>query len=370
MSSSPEYLDALRLTPHEAIDLLEDMESQPGEGQRGESFRRPGVPLIARQPTGEQARYLVFTDRLWAGGLTCLHGGYLHAGLGVRITLDPGEEALRIDGGVVHCKHLRGRVHLLEIAFSAPLEEADVRRLAAPPTTAAAQTHAPVDPATLTGSVLHIEHSESDHRMLLHCTKGTKLRVSRASSGAKAIARMRESKIDAVLTDLDLGDTTGEELIPRLRGERYDGPIGVVTRVTEKTRLRAAIDAGACDVLLKPFEPERLLQSLARMLPPGDEGGGASGAETTPAATQTPPTDTQVIHRSITELSGAVRARDYDLVESLCLCLHNAADQLGLSALAGAADRVLDALNRSGSVAGAAGELRSLLDRCQRDFAS
>ena len=369
MQQSDAFLDTLRLAPHEAIDLLNGV----GDDDRGEVFRRPGVRLEVRQRTGEQARYLVFTDRIWSAGLTVLHGGYLHPGLQARITLECAGSDRSLDAALVHCDHLHGRIHRLELAFTDPIEDADLRTLTAPAQSGPKTPPPPVDPASLTGSVLHVERSELDHRLLLHHTQQTGLTVTRASSGAKASALLREAKVDAVLCDLDLEDTSGEELIGRMRRERYDGPVAILTGVKNSDRLKAALKAGACDVLLKPFQPERLFQSLGRML--SGRGRDAEDAQRPASGVaggvleHSARIDRRTLRRCITELPQAIGARDYDAVEALCERLREASDRLGIAQIAGAAATVLDALRRSGSVVGAAGDLRTLIERCQQHLA-
>lgn len=361
------FLDTLRLAPHEAIDLLDA--AAPNDDDRGEAFRRPGVRLEVRQRAGEQARYIVFTDRLWSGGLTVLHGGYLHPGLQARVTLDAAGEARRLDAGIVHCAHLQGRIHLLELAFTDPIDETDLRVITTPQETRPKAP--PVDPASLLGTVLHVERSELDHRLLLHHTARTGLTVTRAGSGAKASALLREAKVDAVLCDLDLEDTTGEELIGRMRREQYEGPVAIVTGVKSTERLKAALKAGACDVLLKPFQPERLFQALGRMLTPSGAASssakraGVSGGVLEHAAR----IDRHSLRKCITELPQAIIDRDYDAVEVLCERLREASERLGVTTIATAAATVLETLRRSGSVVGAASELRTLIERCQQHMA-
>lgn len=363
-----DFLDALRLAPQDAIDLLDERAEAPGGECRGEAHRRAGVRLLVRHHNGAQVRYLVFTDRIWTGGVTALHGGYLHPGAAARITLDTPDAERSLEAGVIHCSHLRGRVHFIELAFAAPLGEADLRDIAAlAPIPASASVG--VDPAALAGSVLHVDHSEMDHRLLMHQMARTRVAVTRASSGAAAVAHLREAKVDAVLCGLDLGDTTGEELIPRLRAERYAGPVAVVTGVKDSSRLRAAMAAGACDVLLKPYQPERLFQSLGRMLATAARRPRA-GAIAPAVLQRTARIDARTLRRAIGELPGAITARDYDLVESLCDRLREAAERLAVTDIAQGAAGVLDALRRSGSVVGAAPDLRALLDRCQTHLAA
>ncbi|MFG0276193.1 MAG: response regulator [Phycisphaerales bacterium] len=364
MLASTDFIDTLRLPAQEAIDLL-DAQTGPNADTRGQRFRRPNVPMHVRHRTGEEARYLVFGSQLWAGGMSVLHGGYLHPGVHATVRLSAGPVERDLVSSVIHCSHLQGRAHLLELAFEAPLEDDALQAFVEPGKTASQE--APPDPATIAGSVLHIDESSMDHRLLAHHLEQTSVTLSHAATGDAAIECVRAGGLDAVICELKLGDTFGERLIGQIRAERFRGPIAVITGVKDKARLRAAMDAGACDVLLKPFQPDRLLRCLARMLP---TPARVSTAKADPMRRRAARIDARTIRATVADLPRAITARDYDLVERLCAELHKASKSLGVHDVADAAGAVLASLQRSGSVVGAAADLRSLIERCQAHLAT
>jgi DNA-binding response OmpR family regulator len=360
-----DFLDTLRLPAQEAIDLL-DARGAAHADTRGERYRRPRVPLLVRHRTGEEARYLVFASRLWAGGMSVLHGGYIHPGVHATVSLEAGAGTRDLEATVIHCSHLQGRAHLLELTFESPLDHDEVSALA-DQHKAAAPEAAP-DPKSIVGTVLHIDDSTMDYRLLAHHVGKTGVELFHAASGAAALERVRAGGLDAVLCDMDLGDTCGERLIGQMRANNFRGPIAVLTGVTDKARLRAAVDAGACDLLLKPFHPERLLRSLGRMLAPVAKARKAAGAD--PMRRHAARMDARTIRTAVADLPRAITARDYALVERLCEDLRAASDSLGVSDVAHAAGAVLQSLRRSGSVVGAAADLRSLIEQCQSHLAA
>lgn len=101
--------------------------------------------------------------------------------------------------------------------------------------------------------------------------------VSRGDLAREALQR---GCYDAVLLDLGLPDTQGNDLLPALRGIT-DAPIIVVSgRGTEQDKI-AALDLGADDFVAKPFLPGELLARIRAVLRraggQGQNGGGGGG---------------------------------------------------------------------------------------------
>jgi len=98
--------------------------------------------------------------------------------------------------------------------------------------------------------------------------------VSRGDLAREALVR---GGYDAVLLDLGLPDTQGNDLLPALRGIT-DAPIIVVSgRGTEQDKI-AALDLGADDFVAKPFLPGELLARIRAVLRrAGTQGQNGSG---------------------------------------------------------------------------------------------
>jgi CheY-like chemotaxis protein len=82
---------------------------------------------------------------------------------------------------------------------------------------------------------------------------------------AQAIEAILAEPPSAVLTDLNMPEITGIELIRQLR-ERYprnELPIIMVTTQQSAEDDREALDAGADAVIRKPFTPDDLSRALA-----------------------------------------------------------------------------------------------------------
>ena len=91
-------------------------------------------------------------------------------------------------------------------------------------------------------------------------------RVTAADSGASAIAELYRLPIDLVLAELDMPRMSGAELARAIRGEVQwnDTPILLITGKAEPKGAVRAYEAGADDVILKPFHFEVLFARIDR----------------------------------------------------------------------------------------------------------
>ena len=92
--------------------------------------------------------------------------------------------------------------------------------------------------------------------------------VETATDGMNALEVLAKAKYDAVITDLEMPVMHGYDLIAEMkRNPVYLGiPIIVLTsRAGEKHRQKA-IDMGAQDYLVKPFEEQEMIEALKRLL--------------------------------------------------------------------------------------------------------
>jgi two-component system, NtrC family, response regulator AlgB len=90
-------------------------------------------------------------------------------------------------------------------------------------------------------------------------------RAHPASSGAAALADLKDNDFDAVLLDLNLGATTGLDLLPQLLRARANLPVVMLTAHGRVDTAVEAIRAGAVDFLEKPFLREQFHRVLARV---------------------------------------------------------------------------------------------------------
>jgi two-component system, chemotaxis family, chemotaxis protein CheY len=85
-----------------------------------------------------------------------------------------------------------------------------------------------------------------------------------ADDGAKALAAIGSAPPDLVLSDWNMPNLTGIELLERLRQDGVQIPFGfVTTEATPEMRQRASA-AGASFLISKPFTPESFKETLGQ----------------------------------------------------------------------------------------------------------
>jgi DNA-binding NtrC family response regulator len=89
--------------------------------------------------------------------------------------------------------------------------------------------------------------------------------VVEAASGAEALERLGED-VSLVCLDLGLGDVSGLDVLSHLRARGFDAPIVVMTAESAVSTAVEAMRRGAHDYVVKPIDPERLLQIADRAL--------------------------------------------------------------------------------------------------------
>lgn len=119
--------------------------------------------------------------------------------------------------------------------------------------------------------ILVVEDSSSMRAYLTTIIEGTEiddLDIVEAASGFEALKTLPHHRFDAILTDINMPDINGLELVSFLKNHPVyrSIPIMVIsTESTEEDRRRAAA-LGAEEYLVKPFDAGDLMAKLRRLL--------------------------------------------------------------------------------------------------------
>src|SRR5213079_2195323 len=87
-----------------------------------------------------------------------------------------------------------------------------------------------------------------------------------AESGYEGLARVNETRPDAIVLDVLMPDIDGLEVCRRLRSDGDRTPILMLTARHEVNDRVAGLDAGADDYLVKPFALDELLARVRALL--------------------------------------------------------------------------------------------------------
>jgi DNA-binding response OmpR family regulator len=92
--------------------------------------------------------------------------------------------------------------------------------------------------------------------------------VVTAFDGLDALEKAQSEKPDLILLDLMMPVLDGYEVCKRLRASEQTAniPVLILTAATQKESRARALRVGAKDYLVKPFEPERLLEKIQKIL--------------------------------------------------------------------------------------------------------
>jgi len=98
--------------------------------------------------------------------------------------------------------------------------------------------------------------------------------VSEASCGFDAMRLLPRGRFDLIVTDLNMADINGLELIAFIRkSEHYkDVPIVIISTQTTKPDVDRGLALGANAYVPKPFTPEQLREICAGLLAAGQGG--------------------------------------------------------------------------------------------------
>jgi two-component system chemotaxis response regulator CheY len=106
-------------------------------------------------------------------------------------------------------------------------------------------------------------------QMVAHTLRQARHVVVEAGDGKEALGKLAGQRIELVITDLNMPNMDGISLIKELRkrGDFKFTPILMLTTESQATRKAEGKAAGATGWLVKPFNPDQLLQVIAKVLP-------------------------------------------------------------------------------------------------------
>jgi CheY-like chemotaxis protein len=103
--------------------------------------------------------------------------------------------------------------------------------------------------------------------------------VVEAGDGRSGMSKIEPHRVDLVITDLVMPEQEGLETLQRLRAERPNLPVIVISGAFGGSYLKTARRLGATAALAKPIDPETLLRAVREALaPPGGAGPGNPAA--------------------------------------------------------------------------------------------
>ena len=87
-----------------------------------------------------------------------------------------------------------------------------------------------------------------------------------AENGVKAIEKYNELKPDLVLMDITMPDKDGIQALKDIKGSDPDAKIIMCSAMGQQAMVIEAIQSGAKDFIVKPFQAERVLEAVKKVI--------------------------------------------------------------------------------------------------------
>lgn len=119
--------------------------------------------------------------------------------------------------------------------------------------------------------ILVVEDDDALREALMDTLELGGYRVVLAEDGESALRQLQVQRVGLVLSDVQMQPMDGETLLGEIKQLYPWIPVILMTAYGVIEKAVAALHAGACHYLPKPFDPDRLLQEVAKYyLPEGD----------------------------------------------------------------------------------------------------
>jgi CheY-like chemotaxis protein len=123
------------------------------------------------------------------------------------------------------------------------------------------------------GKILIVDDIHFNRIILSRILTAAGYSISQAGDAASALKMMHQERFDLVITDYMMPDMDGIAFYEKAKSSKYDdsGPVRcppfvICTAFQSKDLLDSAVRVGFADILLKPVDRERLLNSVERFL--------------------------------------------------------------------------------------------------------
>jgi two-component system chemotaxis response regulator CheY len=90
--------------------------------------------------------------------------------------------------------------------------------------------------------------------------------VDEAENGADAVSKYQNDKPDLVLMDITMPIMDGIEALKKIKESDANANVIMCSAIGQQAMVIEALKAGAKDFIVKPFQPDRIMESVKRVL--------------------------------------------------------------------------------------------------------
>ncbi len=118
-------------------------------------------------------------------------------------------------------------------------------------------------------TILIVDDSTSIRQIVAFTLKQAGFAVLEGSNGQEGLAQLDTQRVDLIVTDLNMPVMDGITFVKNVRSRPNTKgvPVLMLTTESQDSKKKEGKAAGATGWLVKPFHPEKLLQTIARVLP-------------------------------------------------------------------------------------------------------
>lgn len=343
-------MNSVRLSASEVDSILDQLDAAEerikGHLRQAPRFRYRNTIAVHMQQPGSaiQVAFRAPTRNISTGGLSLLHGGFVHSGTNCLVQLISVHGAWSDVGGVVtHCHYLEGRIHEVGLAFEQAIDPSDFTSDAVRSSVLLAED----DPTTARLVAFHLSQLEAD--------------VDWAENGRVAVDKALAASYDLILMNVEMPVLGGMEAIAELRRRGYSGPIVAVTAMTGPGDRSRCLDAGADRYMAKPWaRPE--LAELLKWLKEEPLWSTMTGQ---PAMAERIATFVSDLPTTIRDIEEAVSDNDAHRVEQLARQIKGQGDGFGFEFISVAGANLEKGLLNGRALDNLRNEIAELISLCQ-----
>lgn len=90
--------------------------------------------------------------------------------------------------------------------------------------------------------------------------------IGQAENGAECVKLYKELRPDIVLMDITMPELDGIEATKQIKAFDENANIIMVSAMGQMMKVCEAIDAGAKDFVVKPFDPDKIIQCIDKII--------------------------------------------------------------------------------------------------------
>lgn len=90
--------------------------------------------------------------------------------------------------------------------------------------------------------------------------------LGEAENGAKAVEKFKELNPDLVIMDITMPEVDGIQAVKEIKGMDPNAKIIMCSAMGQQSMVIEAIQSGAKDFIVKPFQADRILEAVKKIL--------------------------------------------------------------------------------------------------------